>query len=141
MGILFPRGSQGDIPAGQTQAQLLEARKYTRHVREAIPRSNGVYGQAGQFVAPPFPGVFMAKVNQAITACNTNSNANSITPGTGTCDIYYMEDPTSVNATADPDRTNTAVINWYNNSGTINTNTHITVCQSGNFLVLLGADC
>ncbi len=135
----FPRGTQGDIPGSQTQAQLLEARRQLRYVQQSIPRTNTYQGQAGMFIPCPFPGVYMAIVNSALTACTVNGN--TLTPGTGTCDIYYMDDTNSNTAKLDPDRKNIPLLNWYVNSGNTNSNTHITVCQSGNVLVLLGADC
>lgn len=140
MPIYFPRGAQGDLPAQETTHQAAHRKRQTDYVHRSVPRSIDPRGKEGAYNPIPFPGAIMARTTSALNAATVNGN--SIVPGTGTADLYFMESIDSTEATKDPDRTNSEVLNWYvNNGNSIATNTQITVIQSGQFLLFLGADC
>jgi len=133
--IYTPAGSQGDLPGSISQVQLGRTMTQTGYVKNSIPKSIDFRGKQAQQSPIPFAGGLMAVVNTAITACSGTS------PGNGSVDIYYLDGTGLNTALQDPNQKNVNTINWYTNSGTINTNTHVAVIQCGNFLLLLGADC
>jgi hypothetical protein len=140
MSIWFPHGTQGDLAAEQTEAELSRAQRQTERLERSFPHSIDPRGKGINPNPIPFPGAQVAVVNSAIGPCTVNGNTR--TPGTGTVDLYYMDGPDATSATADPDNANYPVISWYKNNGAnINAGIHVTVIQCGQFALLLGADC
>lgn len=79
-------------------------------------------------------GVVDAIVTTQITACST------LTYGTGAADIYIdNESGVAIEDTAYPNAV--TVYNWFKNSGTIPTTTHIKIHMRNGKWFLLSADC
>ncbi len=140
MPLWFPKGTQGDLTGFQTQSQISRGSKATERVHVAIPHSIDPRGKQAQQSPIPFPGAIMAVTNTAISACSGSGNTR--TPGTGTVDLFYMDGPDATTASKNADTTNQGIVNWYvNNGNSINAGINCTVIQSGQFLLMLGADC
>ncbi len=148
--MIRPRHSQADQTAKVSLA-LVETlvKQALRNQREwAYPGNPLGQGSQGAGIAPMMP-LIKAVVTDTITAAT--QNGNTITAGSGTVQLWYMSSvnaPDTLLIVADPDSSganNTAprvpCLNWYQNTGNVNTATSVWVTPVDNAVWLIAGDC
>ena len=149
--MIRPRYSQADQNASPSLAVVQELiRQAVRNQHEwAYPGNPLGRGQQQQSVPmmPFIKAVVTTAITAATSAVNTNTNTAVITYGSGAVQYYYTTnspDGTSARADFDSDGNGSAtvpVLNWYTNSGTINTNTCVWVVPVDSAIWLIAPDC
>lgn len=135
MSFRQPSDALSDAHVSPKRRRHLEAEAQTRRVQIGIPISGDPRPSAGRS-SPPFGvGAIPAIVTTAIT------QGSGTTPGSGAVQLYYLATPDATSATADPDSTETPVLNWYTTSGTIAVGKHVWVVLWSNAYWFLGGDC
>jgi hypothetical protein len=131
-----PADTQLDLPASLTQRELIRIIRQVIRTEQSIPITGSALPRSVPLWTPQAGLVFPAIVSGAITPCSNSAY------GSGNVAIYYSDLPEDTNAAGDLDNQSVPCLNWYKNSGTLNSNTRVMCAMGwGGRVWLLGADC
>jgi hypothetical protein len=131
-----PSDALSDVAGRSRRREHIQASKATERVRIGIPLSGDPRAEARRTGPPYGIGMIPAIVTTAIGPCT------GTTVGVGGAQLYHLASPDSNTVMPDPDPAGTvAVLNWFENSGTIVIGTHIQIFLWSNAYWFGGADC
>ena len=134
MSVFRADQSLADRPARLGSNAASQMAREALRTRRSIPQGGdpSPYNWTGK--VPYFVGLIPAVVTVAIGPCTSS-------PGTGQVQLYYWDVDTSSAIPNPDDGASIAVLNWYQNSGTIAIGTHVYVTWWSNALWFAGGDC